>query len=150
MQVIIDPGAEVDIISESLAKSLGLAREDSALPRLEMANDMSGYCYGAYTLTLQIMDQFSRRKYITRSFYSIDRKGSLLLGMPFCHDNAIVIDFEAKAFRWKYSKESMRVEKPDKFARSIKSEATVYLALVKDVDLAGLVLATPKAKVGNV
>lgn len=129
-KALLDPGSMADIISQSYALRMKLLLVHTTLPDMLMADDAPSYCYGAYMVKIQVEDSLGRRRADERLFYAVDRRDPLILGMPYCHDNGVVIDCEAKQFRWKYDQDSMKIEDPHTFARTLQGESRAFALIV--------------------
>ena len=131
----IDPGAEVDVISQRFAVEQELEQvPDAILPKPQWMDGKSTYCYGAYYLNYEAEDSWGRTKECWGVFYAIDKEGPpITLGLPTCHAEGIQIDASTLSWRFKVEESALEVVDPKQFAETLRTEVAVYALVVSAV-----------------
>jgi hypothetical protein len=104
--VILDPQADVSLISQRSAVEMGLTPlKEAELPRLGWIGPQRQDTYAAYALNLRLTDDNGVERRINATVYGVDKEGCpLLLGNPFLKQEDITIDCGRQTWRWGYTK----------------------------------------------
>ena len=131
----IDPGAEVDVVSQRFAVEQELEQvSDAVLSRPQWMDGKSTYCYEAYYINYEAEDSWGRTKECWGIFYAIDKEGPpITLGLPTCHAEGIQIDSSTLSWRFKIDESALEVVDPKQFAKTLETEAAVYALVVSEV-----------------
>jgi hypothetical protein len=111
LQLILDPQADVSLISQRTAVELGLQPiEGAELPKLGWIGPQRQNTYAAYEFWVRLTDDtgVERRSQVTA--YGVDKEGvPLLLGNPFLQQTGIRIDCGLQQWRWGYTKADIQI-----------------------------------------
>jgi hypothetical protein len=109
--VILDPQADVSLISQRIAVEMGMTPiENAELPRLGWIGAQRQSTYAAYAFQVRLSDDngVERRTHVTA--YGVDKEGlPLLLGNPFLKQEDISIDCGRQKWRWGYTKANIQL-----------------------------------------
>ena len=101
VQVQIDPGAHVNVMSQSLAVKLDLPRQRADLPTLGWLGPERKSVYGAYELRMRMTDDTGVARHVKHLFYGIDKEGpEVLYGNPGLKNQNIQLDLGKQHWRW--------------------------------------------------
>ena len=131
-QVILDSGAEVNVVSQKFAVEHGLERLLNAdYPQVDAVHGVDVYCYGAYWVEWRVRDAWGKLGHHRQIFYGIDREEGppLILGMPGLMDAWIHIDASTKTWRFGVDMAAMQLLSAQEFVSAIQHEPAVYALL---------------------
>jgi hypothetical protein len=150
-EVLLDTGAQINLISETLAKQLGLERTPADLPSPQWLTGETSYCYGAYQCMYRLTDDWRRTRDHTSLFYSMDLKGPpIVLGMPALRQCKIVIDLSVPQWRFNVGTTELTLEEPEQFVQSLEEGLAAFAvvgvmaALEESPRVAGVATTLPK------
>jgi hypothetical protein len=104
----LDTGADVNVISLTLALELDLEKVDIPEPRLRWGGGAEAFCHGAYKATWEATDSLGVLEKTEVFFYALERPGSsCLLGMPGMKVAGIEID--TRHSRWRFAGENPEI-----------------------------------------
>ena len=129
-EVILDPQAEVTLISQSIAVEMGLQPIPGAdLPRLGWIGTQRQDTYAAYMLQVRLTDDqgVERRTQVTA--YGVDKEGApLLLGNPFLKQEGICIDCGRQEWRWGFTTANIQLVTTEDFVEDVeRTSSNLYL-----------------------
>ena len=131
---MLDIGAEVNVINQRFAVECNFKTLDAELPTYSWLNKTQAYCYEAYEVPLRIKDNWGRTREVTFVCYGMaDASPNVTIGMPGLKKARILIDCEAKAWRWKLDGSSLLLQTPEGFAESLQTESRVFALLIAGV-----------------
>lgn len=84
MTVLLDTGAEVNVVDPMKAAEWLLAKKEGPTPKVKWGSGREAYCYGAYELSIAIKDSTGFEKQGTITVYALDKHGisDVIFGMP--------------------------------------------------------------------
>ena len=133
MTCVLDDGADINVISQSLALKYGLRKISTPLPDVSNFEGTEAHCYGAYAVRLCLADSTGVERTTTSVFFATDlREPEMLLGRPWRRQHSIIAD--ARNDQWWYAEEdelpAVRPREACDFARDIKKAKTVFAVQV--------------------
>jgi len=132
--ILFDGGSEINVVSQRYVAEMQLPSVEVELPVASWLTKQSSYCYGAHEITYRICDNWGRVKEAKGLFYAFDMDAPpLLLGMPALHEDGIMIDYGAEAWRWPIESNALSIETPEQFEKSMMGEPAVYAVIVSAV-----------------
>ena len=124
---LLDCGAQLNLISQKLVTQWDLEPVAAHLPTPGAINGTDMYCYGAYQLKYWLVDSWGQGKECCTLFYAVDLQGQeAILGMPGLSQLRVVIDPEARQWRFKVNPARLEVDAPAEFAQGIGDKSQVY------------------------
>jgi hypothetical protein len=133
-KLLLDTGAEVNIIDYALAQELDLVAAASApTPSVETLNQFS-YAYCAYEITLRMQDSRGYLREINHTLYAVDIESDprIIIGMPVLDKHSIGIH-GGEERNWYWNVEKYKLLSPEEFARIIEEESHYYAAIPSDI-----------------
>lgn len=130
--VDLDTGAEVDIISVSLAKQCRFELAKKTAPILEAVGNFRVPTYGVYTVPITLTDSRGTTRTVERPCIAVDRdpdlKGSpVLLSMTSLVEMKIYLIPNGQ--KWWFEAPSMELCSPHRFAKKARNHAFVYAVI---------------------
>jgi transposase InsO family protein len=100
----LDTGADVNVISPTLALELELKEAGIPEPRMRWGGGTTAFCHGTYVAIWEATDSLGVTERTEVYFYALDRPGtSCILGMPGMKEAGI--ELETRSSRWRYARE---------------------------------------------
>ena len=78
-RALMDTGAQVNIISQSLVKELGLEDDGKSFSRVTAINGSSLFIYGTHQIDIQVVDGNGVSKAQRESFHAADIQGEKIV-----------------------------------------------------------------------
>lgn len=110
VSLILDDGADCNLVSQSTVKRLGLIPlKGAALPKAESFQGGKAYVYGAHTLRLRLEDSQGATRETEGRFYAVTLPSiDLILGRPWRKAHGVVAD--SRTNRWRYGIDAELIE----------------------------------------
>jgi len=120
-KMVMDTGAETNVISQRYALGLGLEKAPVPKPGdLRYPGNHKGTVYAAYAIRWRATDSTGRTREDTTIFYGTDEpEESISLGMPGIISSGIVLDPRSRNWRFEFEPQEMHLQSADDFAASI-------------------------------
>ena len=101
----------------------------------EIANYLAAKYYGAYRVRLRITDLQGQTLEVELVFYTIDRSDpSFILEIYSYREARLVVKYETPAQRQPLTINSLRINKPNQFAKALLEEPRVYIIVLAPED----------------
>jgi hypothetical protein len=142
--ILIDCGVEINTIDEKLALSYELEElKGAALLTVLLPDSSLAVCFYAYWAQLKARDDWGVERQFTVTLYGIcDSAQPVILGLLGLKEARIVVDCEAKRWRYKIDSLIMKMEDPISFDKLLENEPQVYAVMVGSMST---LLAAPTA-----
>ena len=132
--ILLDTGAEVNIISQRYAVEQQFKSIRSELPTYSWINQTKAYSHEAYEVPIRMTDAWGKTQEHQMVFYGmLDAEPVLIIGVPGLRKTRILIDCEKRAWRWKLDGSSLLLEPPEEFAKTLQAEAHVFAVITSNV-----------------
>ena len=143
VQATLDPGAEINVISQRYVVEHSLARDDGDLPSPQWLGGQQCYCYGVHRVRFKARDSWGQEREVEHTFYALDMDGPpILLGLPALAPDNIHVEFGTRQWRWGIASEAFSIESAEDFVKSINNQPAVYAVVTSIVPLENTVETT--------
>jgi hypothetical protein len=125
LEVILDPQADVSLISQITAVEMNLPPiEGAELPKLGWIGAQRQNTYAAYALWVRMTDDSGVQRRVKTTAYGVDKEGvPLLLGNPFLQQGDIHLSCGAQTWRWGYTKAAIQFVTAEDFEKDIEQNS---------------------------
>jgi hypothetical protein len=126
LQTILDPQADVSLISQKTAVEMNLQSIEGAdLPRLGWIGSQRQNTYAAYALWVRITDDNHVERRVPVTVYGVDKEGApLILGNPFLQQQNISINCGIQNWRWGYTTADLQIVTTEKFLEEVEQTSS--------------------------
>ena len=134
--ILLDGGAEANLIDQTFAVAMGLTMVPSELPIVGFPNGMEPYCYGAYEIALTIKDSWNHTRTFTDIFYAIDKDvdvANVTLGLPGLVKENIVMCYGDKTWRHSVTHKTLELMNPDDLIKEASEGAVIYAVVARPI-----------------
>jgi hypothetical protein len=137
LQVILDPQADVSLISQRIAVEMDLPPIIGAeLPRLGWIGAQRQSTYAAYALWVRLIDDTGVERIVQTTVYGVDKEGSpLLLGNPFLQEEHICINCGSQTWRWGYTTANIQLVTTNQLEKEYQQDRPQLLGVLQSVGI---------------
>src|ERR1700716_218840 len=118
----MDTGAQINLISQSLVKELGLEDDSKSFIRVTAINGSSLFIYGTHQIEIPVVDGNGVSKAQRERFHAADIQGEdIVLGYGWIRAHRPICDWVANSWRWPVAEEDIEIVSPKQFYQSMKT-----------------------------